>query len=174
MATGCSLHPALRHQEGETPRCRHGKTDAQKEHFVAHNAGRDVSKKWRISRSFPMGSSVSWFATQNWLNRGEWNGIEMDKLAQEHNSCWPSSEEFERCRKKLTSHCTNRARMHDETPIRLPNSSHCKKPSPPRIWEKNDLNQFLFINTKVAFVVFFQYFMVAAERTLVEFINRDC
>ena len=51
---------------------RHGKTEAQKQHFLAHNARRRCLKKnFDNSRSPPTRFNISWFATQNWLDRGE-------------------------------------------------------------------------------------------------------
>ena len=52
---------------------RHGKTEAQKEHFRAHNSRKRRIKKGikRNSQSFPTRFSISCFATQNWLDRGE-------------------------------------------------------------------------------------------------------
>ena len=122
---------------------RHGKTDAQKEHFVRSQRAEKMYQKdfWWNSRSFPTRSSLSWFATQC---------IEMDKLAQEDHSHCPSSEDYERYRKKLVylaeqigQECT------DETPIRLPISSHNNEPTvSTENLEKNDQNQSFFINTK--------------------------
>ena len=48
MATGRFLNGELRYQEGATSRCRgvrHGRTEAQKEHFIVQNAGRRCLKK---------------------------------------------------------------------------------------------------------------------------------
>ena len=89
----------------------------------------------------------------------------MDKLAQEDHSYCPSSEEYERYRKKLVylgeqigQECT------EETPIRLPNSSHNDEPSPPRIWRRTTrTNTFSSIAKVAFFFFFFQYFMVAVE-----------
>ena len=70
--------------------------------------------------------------------------ITMDKLAQEDHSYCPSYEENERYRKNWTEQI--RQKCTDETPIRLPNSSHNYEPSPPKI--RRRMNQHLFINTK--------------------------
>ena len=45
MAIGCSLNPELCHQEGATSWCSACKIEAQKEHFIAHNLRRDISKR---------------------------------------------------------------------------------------------------------------------------------
>ena len=81
----------------ERPRgVRHGKTEAQKKHFVAHNARRRcVNKNFdgihdRFQRDSENRDSQ---LKSGWI---EEKCIEMDKLAQENHSCCPSSEEFER------------------------------------------------------------------------------
>ena len=45
MATGCFLNRELRHHKGEPHGARHGKTEAQKEHFIVHNARKRYLKK---------------------------------------------------------------------------------------------------------------------------------
>ena len=73
----------------------------------------------------------------------------MDKLAQEDHSSCPSSEDGQEIKKKkvyLTEQI--RQKCTDETPIRLPRSSHNYEPSHTANLEKSDLNQSLFINTK--------------------------
>ena len=94
------------------------------------------------------------------------------KLAQENHSYCPSFEEYERDKKNWYISLKNQAEITDETPIRLPNSSHNCEPSPPRIWRWMTLNQPFIINTNLAFVVFFYFhlFMVAVESRLVELI----
>ena len=72
----------------------------------------------------------------------------MEKLAQEDHSYCLSSEEYERSRKNwFISLNKSGKNATDETPIRLPNSSHNHEPSPTENLEKNDQNQSLFINT---------------------------
>ena len=56
---------------------------------------------------------------------------EMDKLAQENYTCRPSSEEYERYKKKVYLAEHVRQKCTDETPIRFPNSSHINEPSSP-------------------------------------------
>ena len=78
---------------------RHGKTEAQKEHFVAHNARRRCIKKIfegihdRLQRDSVLRDS------QLKIGWTEEKCIEMDKLAQENHSYCPSSEEYERYKK---------------------------------------------------------------------------
>ena len=89
----------------ERPRgARHGKTGAQKQHFLAHNARRRCIKKnfdgihdrfQRDSENRDPQLKIGWT---------EEKCVEMDKLAQEDHSCCPSSEEFERYRKIGISH----------------------------------------------------------------------
>ena len=153
---------------------RHGKAESQEEHFVVHNARKRCIKKefWWNSRSFPTRFSTSWFATQNWLDRGEvhrdgeigkgsplllpilwgvWeikeNGIYITEQAEMHR--WNSDQTTEQQSQRWT--------VYTENP------------------EKNDLNQFTFINTKGGFDVFFnQYLMMAVEWKLVELIFLCC
>ena len=75
---------------------RHGKTDAQKEHFVAHNAQKSCIKKnfdgihdhfLRDAENRDSQLKTGWT---------EEKCIEMDKLVQEDHSYCPSSDKFER------------------------------------------------------------------------------
>ena len=86
-------------KKGRPRVARHGKTEAQKEHFIAHNARRRCLKKKfdgihdRFQRDSTYRDSqlkIGWIVEKC---------IEMDKLAQENHSYCPSSEEFERYRK---------------------------------------------------------------------------
>ena len=75
---------------------RHGKTEAQKEHFIAHNARRRCIKKKfdRIHDRFQ--KDIKYRDSQ--LRIG-WTGekcIKMDELAQKDFTYHPSTEEFER------------------------------------------------------------------------------
>ena len=120
-------------KKGRPHGARHGKSDAQKEHFVAHNARKRCIKKNfdgihdRSQRDPAYGDSqlkIVWTEEQC---------IEMDTLAQEDHSCCPSSEEYERYR-KISKISLNKSGRN--TPIRLPNSSHNYEPFPPRIWRR--------------------------------------
>ena len=79
---------------------RHGKTDAQKEHFVAHNARKRCMKK-RIMMEFTIVSNEIQFIVirNSKIGWTEEKCIAMDKLAQEDHSYRLSSEEYERYRK---------------------------------------------------------------------------
>ena len=84
----------------ERPRgARHGKTEAQKEHFVAHNARRRcLKKKFKgIHDRFQRDSTYRDSPLK--IGWTEEKGIAMVKLAQEKHSYCPSSEEYERYRK---------------------------------------------------------------------------
>ena len=45
MATGCSLHPALRHQEGETPRCSAWQNRRTERAFRGPRRAKEMYKK---------------------------------------------------------------------------------------------------------------------------------
>ena len=75
---------------------RRGKTEAQKEHFVAHNARRRCLTT--IQRD------PTYRDSQLKIGWTEEKCIEMDKLAQENHSYCPSSEECERYKKTGLSH----------------------------------------------------------------------
>ena len=86
-------------KKGRPRGVRHGKTEAQKEHFLAHNARRRCIKKnfdvmhdrfQRDSENRDSQLKIGWT---------EEKCIEMDKLAQENRSYCPSSKEHERCKK---------------------------------------------------------------------------
>ena len=84
----------------ERPRgARHGKTEAQKEHFLAHNARKRCIKKNfdGIHDRFQRDSVFR--DSQLKIGWTEEKSIEIDKLAQEDHSYCPSSEEYERCEK---------------------------------------------------------------------------
>ena len=78
---------------------RHGKTEAQKEHFVAHNVRRTCLKKKFEGIHDRFQRDPVYRASQLKIGCTEEECIEMDKLAQENHSCCPSSEEFERYKK---------------------------------------------------------------------------
>ena len=93
MATGCSLNSALRHQEGAT------KTEAQKEHFLAHNARkRCIEKNYEgIHDRFQRDPVYS--DSQLKIGWTEEKCTVMDKLAQEDHCYRLSCEEYERYQK---------------------------------------------------------------------------
>ena len=133
---------------------RHGKIEAQKEHFVAHNARkRCIKKKFegihdRFLRDPVFRDSQ---LESDWT---EAKCIAMDKLAQEDHSY----------RLSLLSHTEQIGQeCPDETPIRLPNRSHINEPSSPRIGEEG-AEPIPFQQYQRWHPVFFQFFMVAVGR----------
>ena len=78
---------------------RHGKTDAQKEHFVAHNARKRCIKKNFEGIHDRFSRDQVYRESQLKIAWTEQKCIAMDKLAQEDHSYCPSSEEYERYRK---------------------------------------------------------------------------
>ena len=78
---------------------RHGKTEAQKEHFIAHNARRRCLKKKFEGIHDRFQRDSTYRDSQLKIGWTEEKCIEMDKLAQENHSYCPSSEEFERYQK---------------------------------------------------------------------------
>ena len=76
-------------KKGRPRGARHSKTEAQKEHFLAHNARRRcIKKKYEGYRGLQL--KIGWT---------EEKCIEMDRSGEENHSYCPSSEEFERCKK---------------------------------------------------------------------------
>ena len=86
-------------KKGRLRGARHGKTEAQKEHFIAHNARRRCLKKKfeGIHDRFPKDSTYR--DSQLKIGWTEETCIAMDKLAQENHSYCPLPEEFDRYRK---------------------------------------------------------------------------
>ena len=85
-------------KKGRPHGARHGETDAQKEHFVAHSVRRRCLKKnfERIHDRFQR--DPVYRASQLKIGWTEENCIAMDKLAQENHSYCPLFEEHERYR----------------------------------------------------------------------------
>ena len=75
---------------------RHGKTEAQKEHFVAHNARKRCMKKKIDGIHDRFQRDSVYRDSQFKIGWTEEKCIAMDKLAQEDHSYCPSSEEYER------------------------------------------------------------------------------
>ena len=86
-------------KKGRPRGARHCKTEAQKEHFIAHNARRRrLKKKFEgIHDRFQRDSTYR--DAQLKIGWTEEPCIAMDKFAQEDHFYCPSSEEFERYRK---------------------------------------------------------------------------
>ena len=76
---GCSLYPALRNQEGTTSWCSARQNWRTERVLYRFQRVEEMSiKSWRSrrtlprnSRSFSKRSSLSWIATQNWLERAK-------------------------------------------------------------------------------------------------------
>ena len=91
---------------------RHGKTEAQKEHFVAHNASRRCIKKNFDGIHDRFQRDPVYRDAQLRIGWTEEKCIEMDELAQKDFTYRPSTEEFERCKKTSISRWTHLAEMH--------------------------------------------------------------
>ena len=78
---------------------RHGKTEAQKEHFIAHNARRRCIKKNFEGIHDRFQRDLTYRDSQLKSGWTEEKCIEMDKLAQANQSYCPLSEEYERYKK---------------------------------------------------------------------------
>ena len=95
---------------------RHGKTDAQKEHFVAHNARKRCIKKKLDGIHDRFQRDPVYRDSQLKIGWTEEKCIAMDKLAQEDHSNSPSSEEYERYRKNWYTSLNNSGK---EAPMKL-------------------------------------------------------
>ena len=96
---------------------RHGRTEAQKEHFIAHNARRRCVKKKFEGIHDRILKDSTYRDSQLQIGWTEETCIAMDKLAQEDHSHCPLPEEFDRYRKnwkttpnKSGRKCTNELR----------------------------------------------------------------
>ena len=101
---------------------RHGKTEAQKEHFIAHNLRKRCIKKGfegihgRFQKNFKFRDS------QLRIDRTEEVCIQMDEVAQKFFTYRLSSEEYERKKKTWSISQHIWTKCTDETPIRLQRS----------------------------------------------------
>ena len=77
----------------------HGKTEAQKEHFIAHNARKRSIKQGSKGIHDRFQKDLRYRDAQLKADRTEAKCIEMDVLAQKDFTCRPSPEEFERFKK---------------------------------------------------------------------------
>ena len=78
---------------------RHGKTEAQKEHFIAHNARKRCIKKSFQGIHDRFQKDLRFRGSQLKVGRTEEKCIEMDELAQKDFTYRPSPGEFERYKK---------------------------------------------------------------------------
>ena len=82
----------------------HGKTEAQKEHFIAHNARKRCIKKGFSKECHDrIQKDLRYRDAQLKADRTEAKCIEMDELAQKDFTYRPSPEEFERYKKTCLS-----------------------------------------------------------------------
>ena len=86
-------------KKGRPRGARHGKTEAQKEHFVAHNARRRCIKKNFDGIHDRFQRDLTYRDSQLKIGWTEEKCIEMDKLAQEDHSYRLSREEYLRYQK---------------------------------------------------------------------------
>ena len=125
---------------------RHGKTEAQKEHFLAHNARKRCIKKNMMEFKIHFQETQFFVirSSKKWLDRADMhpNGL----LAQEDNFYKISRKEYLRCQKTLVSHTQQFGQeCTDATSIRLAIRSLNFEPVSTENLEKNDLN--LFFNS---------------------------
>ena len=116
-------------RKGDLRGARHGKTEAQKEHFIANNARRRCLKKNfegihdRFQKDFKFRDS------QLRISRTEAICIQMDEVAQKDFTYRLSSEEYERYKKTWSISQHIWTKCTDETPIGLSESltkMHCE------------------------------------------------
>ena len=110
---------------------RHGKTEVQKEHFIAQNARRRCIKKSFQGIHDRFQKDIRFRDTQLKVGRTEERSIEMDELAQKDFTYRPSPEELEikenlvYLPEHIWQKCT------DETPFRLQRNINKIAPSSP-------------------------------------------
>ena len=112
------------------------KTEAQQEHFAAHNTRRRCLKKNFEGIHDRFQRAPVYRDSQLKIGWTKEKCIETDNLAKENDSYCPSSEEYERYEKLVYLTEQIRQKCTDETPIRLPRSTDKYAPSPPRIWRR--------------------------------------
>ena len=146
-------------KKGRPHVARHGITEAQKEHYVAHNA-----RKRCLKRNY---EGIHDRFLRDPENRDSqlkigWTGekcIEMDKLAQEDHSYRLSRGIFE-ISKTLVPHTKQFGQEYTEaTSIRFPSRSHNDEPPPPRMRRRVCRTNSFSTVSKVA-PFFLKFFMV--------------
>ena len=156
-------------RKGRPRGARHGKTEAQQEHFIGHNASKRCIEK--NFKGIQERLDISWFATQNWSDWSNMHpdgrgGAERFHLSPVIRGVW---EVYEK-RVYLTEHIWQKCT--DETPIRLPRSINKYAPSSPWVWRRATCTDSFLPVSEMAFVVFFiQYIIVAVEWPLVKLIK---
>ena len=91
-------------KKGRPRGARHGRTEAQKEHFMAHNARRRCLKQKFEGIHDRFQRDSTYRDSQLKIGWTEEKCIEMDKLVQENHYHSPLPEEFERYKKNGISH----------------------------------------------------------------------
>ena len=86
-------------KKGRPHGARHGKTEAQKEHCIAHNARKRCVKKGLKGKHDRFQKDLRYRNAQLKADRTEEKCIEMDELAQKDFTYSPSTAEFERYHK---------------------------------------------------------------------------
>ena len=113
---------------------RHGKIEAQKRAFCGPQRAEEMHQNnfWKNSRSFPTRSSISWIATQNWLDRAEVHRVGW--ICNRRSYLSSHSRGKEKKPRTVVSHIEQIGQECDDaTSIRLPSCSHNQEPSPWRI-----------------------------------------
>ena len=136
MATGCSLHPALRHQEGDLVVLGTAKPMHRKSISWPTTRERDVSK--RILMEFTIVSNeIQKIVIRNSKLAGPRRSA--SRWISWHRKTTPTAHPLRNMRdigKLVYLAAQIGQESTDEAPIRLPNSSHNNEPSPPRIWRR--------------------------------------
>ena len=133
MATGCSLHPALRDQEANLKNT--------KSTLSPSTRGRDVAKELTAKKNITKESTIVFLRDQVYresqlkIGWTEQKCIEMDKLAQEDHTYRLSKEEFKRVQGQwYLSHIEQIGQEFADAPsIRLSSCSNKQEPSPSRM-----------------------------------------
>ena len=160
-------------KKGRPRGARHGKTESQKKHFVAHNARRRCLKKKFDGIHDRFQRDPTYRDAQLKIGWTEEKCIEMDKLAQEDQSYCPSSEEYERYRKNWFISLNKSGRnapmkLRSDFREALPNMNRLHRESGEERPEPIPFHQYQ--RWHLIFFFFFQYLMMAVEWTLVELI----
>ena len=149
----------------ERPRgARHGKTEAQKQHFVAHIAMRRCIKK-NYEGIHDRSNEIQKIVTRNSKLAGPRRSP--SQCISWHRKTTPTAHPMRSMRdiKTLVSYTEQIGQEYtDETSIRLSNRSHINEPSPPRIRRKTCRTNPFSTVPKVA-PVFFQFFTVELGKT---------
>ena len=152
---------------------RHGKTEAQKEHFIAHNPRRRCIKKGFQGIHDRLQKDLRFRDSPLKIDRTEAICIEMDEVAQKDFYLSPIVRgvwELEEDLVYLSEHIWQKST--DETPIRLQRSINKIAPSSPWVWRRTTCtDSFLAVSEMASVVFFIQHILVAVERFLVDHIK---